>query len=545
LSETKASGSGSIKSGVKIERKASGLVRAVGRFDALMMCVAAISVGAGQAFIADSVVTLSPGVSLYLWLILGFLVCLPHAFLYGQLGALVARSGGDYVFVSRNTWPWLGFAMNFAFAVGASLVLGGMQPWNATWVTSGTLWAVGLATKDASLINMAQFVIQPQMVFLIGTIALFGVLLIMLLPHSLVLRINNAMIILGTAGTVLIALISLIVGSAGFKANWDSLVGGMGYVKFNDVIPLAKSIGLTMGTGLAPTLGILLMPFWLYFGYHVSNFFSGEMEDVGTSAPISTVGALVFLLVSHLMATWATINMVGQEWWTSASYIYFQSRLVGAAPPFNIYNAFIASVAMPNIAMVWIVNILWSMWAFSLWLSYFYFISRCFFAHAFDRVLPVKMAYVTSRTHAPVVALLVTFLIAEIGLALSVYTTSLVQLNWTLMAVSLMAIAAATSLVYPFINRKAFEAAPGIARLKLGPIPLLSISGAVTLAVFISVIAAFLLNPASYGTITPLSVSYIAGIFLAGVVIFHFSRWYRSKTEGVDILMLYQEIPPA
>ena len=529
----------------KIVRKASGLVRAVGKFDALMMCVAAISVGAGQAFIADSVMTLSPGVDLYLWLFLGFLVCLPHAILYGQLGALVARSGGDYVFVSRNTWPWLGFAMNFTFAVGASLVLGGMQPWNATWVTSGTLWAVGLATKDPSLIQWAQVVVQPLNVFIIGSIALFGVLLIMFLPHRWVLRVNNAMIILGSIGTLLIAVIALMVGSAGFKANWDALVGGMGYVKFDEVIPLAKKVGLVMGTGLGPTVGILLMPFWLYFGYHVSNFFSGEMEDVGTSAPISTVGALAFLLVSHLVADWSILSMVGQEWWTSASYIYFQARLAGKVSPFNVYNSFLASVAMPNLGLIWVVNILWSMWAFSLWLSYFYFISRCFFAQAFDRVLPASIAYVTKRTHAPAVALVVTFIIAEIGLALSVYTTSLVQLNWTLMAVSMMAIAAGTSIVYPFINKEGFEAAPRIARARIAGVPLLSISGAVTLAVFIWVASMFILNPASFGTITPMSISIIVGIFAAGAIIFYLSRWFRMKKEGVDIMMLYREIPPA
>jgi amino acid transporter len=529
----------------KIVRKASGLVRAVGKFDALMMCVAAISVGAGQAFIADSVMTLSPGVNLYLWLFLGFLVCLPHAFLYGQLGALVARSGGDYVFVSRNILPWLGFAMNFAFAVGASLVLGGMQPWDATWVTSGTLWAVGVVTKDASLIQWAQIAVQPMNVFLIGTLVLFAVLLIMFLPHHWVLRVNNAMIILGSIGTLLIAAIAWTVGPAGFKANWDALVGGMGYVKFDDVIPLAKENGLVMGTGLGPTVSILLMPFWLYFGYHVSNFFSGEMEDVGKSAPISTVGALVFLLVSHLIADWSILSMVGQEWWTSASYTYFVVRQAGGSPPFNVYTSFLTSVAMPNVAVVWIVNILWSMWAFSLWLSYFYFISRCFFAQAFDRVLPSKIAYVTKSTHAPAVALVVTFIIAEIGLALSVYTTSLVQLNWNLMSVSLMSIAAVTAVVYPFINKAGFEAAPRVARAKIGGIPLLSISGLVTLAVFFWVASMFVTNPASFGTITPTSIGVIVGIFLAGVIIFHIGRWYRLKSEGIDILMLYKEIPPA
>ena len=67
-------------SDTKIVRNASGLVRAVGKFDALMMCIAAISIGVGQAFMSDYVQTVSPGVDLVLWLILGLFICLPSGF---------------------------------------------------------------------------------------------------------------------------------------------------------------------------------------------------------------------------------------------------------------------------------------------------------------------------------------------------------------------------------------------------------------------------------------------------------------------------------
>ena len=114
-----------------------------------------------------------------------------------------------------------------------------------------------------------------------------------------------------------------------FKASWDSVVGGMGYIKYGEVIPSAQQSGLVMGTGLNPTLFILLLPFLMYFGYQVSNFFSGEMEDVGKSAPLSSIGELLFCVVANLLPAAAITHMVGQEWWTSASYLVVSGRAAG------------------------------------------------------------------------------------------------------------------------------------------------------------------------------------------------------------------------
>ena len=492
-----------VMSNTKIVRNASGLVRAVGKFDALMMCVAAISIGVGQAFMSDYVQTVSPGVDLVLWLILGLFICLPSAVFYGQLGAAVARSGGDYIFVSRNSWPWLGFAMNWTFTIGAALFLGSMQIWNSTLVVSGTLWALGLSTKNPTMTQWAQIAVLPTNIFIIGAVVLFAVLLVMLLPHRAVLRVNNVMIILGSIGVVLVSAIAFMTSPEAFKASWDSVVGGMGYIKYGEVVPSAQQGGLVMGTGLNPTLFILLLPFLMYFGYQVSNFFSGEMEDVGKSAPLSSIGALLFCVVANILPAAAITHMVGQEWWTSASYLIVSGRAAGAAPPFNAYSSFLASIAVSqNVWLVAVINFLWSMWAFSLWLAYFYFISRCFFAHAFDRVLPIKMAHVTSRTHAPSVALVITWAIAMLGLALSIYTPLFVQFNFSLVIVWMMAIAAAVGIVFPFISKDRFEATPTVARIKIGSVPVFSVVSAITLAVCIAMTAEFLVSPAAYGAIS-------------------------------------------
>ena len=99
----------------------------------------------------------------------------------------------------------------------------------------------------------AQVAVQPTNVFIIGAVVLFAVLLVMLLPHRPVLRVNNAMIILGSVGVVLMSAIALTTSPEAFKTSWDQVVGGMGFIKYESVIPSAQQSGFVMGTELAPT----------------------------------------------------------------------------------------------------------------------------------------------------------------------------------------------------------------------------------------------------------------------------------------------------
>ena len=147
-----------------------------------------------------------------------------------------------------------------------------------------------------------------------------------------------------------------------------------------------------------------------------------------------------------------------------------------------------------------------------MWLAYFYFISRCFFAHAFDRVLPIKMAHVTNRTHAPSVALVITWAIAMLGLALSIYTPVFVQFNFSLVIVWMMAIAAAVGIVFPFISKDRFEATPKVARIEVGSVPVFSVSQRGAVWPYIAMTRS-LVSPAAYGAISAGSLGSIWRFF--------------------------------
>lgn len=93
-------------------RAATGLVREAGLLDALVYNVNFISIGLMVALMFLYMPSYG-GVSLPLSLVLCALLALPTAATYGMLAAIMPRSGGDYVYVSRVLGPAWGMMSNW------------------------------------------------------------------------------------------------------------------------------------------------------------------------------------------------------------------------------------------------------------------------------------------------------------------------------------------------------------------------------------------------------------------------------------------------
>jgi amino acid transporter len=99
-------------------RQATGLVREDSVFDATIFNLIWASLPLGIAI----VVYYGPGLylrtNLYVALLIAGLVALPIAATYALLASAMPRSGADYIWVSRNLHPALGFMSNLSFNRG-------------------------------------------------------------------------------------------------------------------------------------------------------------------------------------------------------------------------------------------------------------------------------------------------------------------------------------------------------------------------------------------------------------------------------------------
>src|SRR6266446_4210978 len=91
-------------------RNATGLVREVSMWDALIMNVAV-----GSVFLLLQAPAIFPGGSMVLSVVIGTVImAFTLLWVYSEFAAAMPRSGGDYVFVSRALHPFLGWPLSWS-----------------------------------------------------------------------------------------------------------------------------------------------------------------------------------------------------------------------------------------------------------------------------------------------------------------------------------------------------------------------------------------------------------------------------------------------
>jgi amino acid transporter len=101
----------------------------------------------------------------------------------------------------------------------------------------------------------------------------------------------------------------------------------------------------------------------------------------------------------------------------------------------------------------------------------------------------------------------------------------------------------AAAAIFPFRRKQIFESAPKIVTYKVGPIPVLTIVGAVgvVLSLFISYST---ILPAFNGfPINPIYVVSMLFVMVAGLIIYAISYLYQ-RSRGVPMDLANKELPP-
>ena len=118
-------------------------------------------------------------------------------------------------------------------------------------------------------------------------------------------------------------------------------------------------------------------------------------------------------------------------------------------------------------------------------------------ASSLDRVLPDKLAYVNSRTHSPIVALIVSAIGCEAFLYLIIYQTSSTSYFDTAGLATQIAyiLISVTAILFPYRKKQIYEASPA-AKYKIGGLPILTIAGILALIVNLFIAYIFINGPA-------------------------------------------------
>ena len=529
-------------------RDATGLVRSISSFDGFNIAFSFVNVLSSIVWVCSWTPVGYPGANTaYALLAAGPLVMLV-AVIYAVMSNAIPRSGGDYVWVSRLLHPAVGFMqnfyMNFAFIYWLALIISWVPNW---WLSALFAW-LGVATGSSYLTGLSSTIATPTWTFIIGTLLISYVFVILIAGMKNLARIQLVLFLIANAGMILIIGLMFATPTSTFIANFNTYMQNSGSTTtYQSIIDTAKTVGYVPGWSLAPTLIALPYGFGAYGGYNWSSYISGEIKDARRKMSWTIIPTGLISIAFYTLMALGIFHLAGYDFYNGIQYIYYLKpdaypKALILPPLINYFVTFATSNFWLAfiILIAYVVNGIWFIGGMPT------FISRCWFAWAFDRVIPSKLAEVSERLNVPVYIVILEGIFTWIALYLLIFTQFFAyQANVYVGWMVCYAIVGLSVTIFPWKKRELFESViPPRFKKRIAGVPLLSILGGIMCVFFIFMIYAAASNQALGGAMTWASVGVgIFGIFIIALAIYAISYFYH-KRMGIDIRMAFEDIPP-
>lgn len=525
-------------------RESTGLVKNVSFLDSISLNFSNMSVGPLLTTIAGSTVATMvlvdvSGLNLVVASAIAFLLSIPQIIVYTMMSRRYPRAGGDYVWLSRTFGGFTGSTLSFwgytmetlafiAFVVilldyaiggvGASMGFGYGFPttswvalFNAPVTSGGSFWQ-----------------------FAVGAIAFTIIIAINMLKPKAGYKFVTVLAVFG-AFTLVVAMAVLLAGGHSAMVNYTDCTGAYsggtnclglnGTSSFNTVaasyVPSSGGIDLNWGDMIyiLPVMFAFVYP-WLNAAPAVASEIKGS-RALKWNVPISAVIAFVFATSSF-----AVLYAVGGIPFINGVFHDVAYQTIGV-------NFFSLAMGVANNAYVaWLIGLGWIALQFAVIAYAVIIFSRYMLAQSFDRFLPARLSYVSSKYGSPIIAHAVDWVVtvALVGIT-AYYYGSIAGIFGSIIA---------SMIYFAFVGLAALVHA---IRKETGPSKaILAVAGFLNIAVFGFLSYQFLAAPAFTG-IDNLTIIYTVGTLLVGALIYLASSRYH-KARGMDISLNYKELPP-
>ena len=546
-------------------RSATGLVRSSSWVD--MMFLNLVSFGGFwsiiYAFTYAPLYGGDPAVSLLLTAP-GILALLGVYFIFNTS---MPRSGGDYVYISRVLNPALGLAANFVgWAIFLWFWIGDAASVFSSQGLSQILSVFHALTGSSSAGSLSAWFPVPINNFIVGTIAIVGFTLLVIMSSRAYYRIQNILMAIAVIGIAITAilLISAVANPSSFVNSFNSYATHVNAGLSPNAYDNISAAGAAVAPTHSPTnLGanLLLVPLWftVLFWVFSSNYLGGELKNASKTAGKALFASFGIVFASTIVILEAAYYGLGFNFMVGIDYIYYgySPNTLGATP--NL--ALIAGILSNNSLLVIFLGIgivsgflLVAPWAMTI-------MSRILFAYSFDRVVPVSLADVSSRFSTPVKAILVASIGGEIMLvflsgifggttssaAFALYSyASIGDIGITFVIVSIAAI------LYPYRKKDLYNTTASVKR-KIAGVPMITWLGLLALIYSVATVVWYTYDQTFYFFGCPaggvVACDYnpflivLSVLFVATIGYYYVLRSYRGR-QGVPIDAVFSEIPP-
>lgn len=520
-------------------REATGLVREVGFFDAFLLNLFWLNIGLGIGITFSFAPAAFPGSNIIVGVIIATFFSIINVAMYGLLSASMPRSNVEYVAVSRILHPAIGFVTDWAkvwsnsfiIVLGTFLFVGdGVSP---------ALTSIGLLLGNDAILNAAFTVFDPMPQFLIGAAAILFFGILMASGSRNFFTIQKVFFILGSIAVVLAIFLFATSNNAAFVQALEAVEGEGVY---QATIQAARDAGFSPGapsfTALVGAIAVAL--FTMPWGFATAAI-GGEVREAQRTQPLAMMLAVAVTGIVIVIAGLVITNVVGKDFLAATGYLFnigdFDNLPLGA-PYFN----FFASILTSNPIIIVLIAIGFISWTF-MWIPVNILTgSRSIFAWSFDRVIPERLADVSDRTHTPVLTIGLITASALIFWAIWVFTGAFFLTSFIMMGFFGIVVTSIAATLFPYLRKTQYEASP-ISRYTFLGLPLITVLGAVNV-LFFGAMVVFSATNADYGANSPAAWITFAVVYTTGIVVFFVSKAIRKSRDGIDLDLVYQEIPP-
>ena len=538
-------------------RNATGLVREVSKWDALIMNTLGMNVALGAIFLLLQAPGNFPGGNMLLAIIIGTLVmAFTLLWVYAEFAAAMPRAGGDYVFVSRTLHPFVGWLMSWSQGLWLIFFWIGFNAWFAlTFAAPVAMTTMGAITGHPGWINasndlLGQYTVlgitTQWWVIVLGTVLTFAFAALLVYGSQSYWRVQKWLFGIAGLSIVIVAGLLLFRGSQIAQA-WTSFAQSNKGLAYSNVISTAKSLGFTgTGAGFSLTATLLMLP-WVFFvvGYaQGSAQIGGEVKRASRTQYFAMVGgvlingavlALIVLIYQHA---------VGKDWASSLSYLNNNApaklALPGGVPPSINMIASLLTGSIPLLLVIGVGFILWALMGTPLSTLQ---ATRYMLAWSLDRLVPRQLGEVNDRFHTPVKAIVLCGITGEIALIALIQVPQASLLGALLAQILAFIVVSIAGAAFPYRLPAIWESGGG---RRIGGVPAVTLAGIGGVVALGGLMLLFILNNtinSTFAVTRGISLWFMTSVVVLGAI-WYAVAWTVNRNKGVDLALAYREIPP-
>ncbi|HEX5782009.1 MAG TPA: APC family permease [Solirubrobacteraceae bacterium] len=526
-------------------RRSSGLVREFGGTDVFVFNTIGYALGLVLALIPLLMAGAVPEANVLLVVALGTVLTVANALTYGYLAAAMPRSGGEYVYLGRVVHPGVGFTANWGFTWSQLLGLALYASFTVNFGISVAFLTLGNVLEASGLVTAGEDVAEQWPTFLLGTLMIVAVLGVLCAGPRVVRRVLNILFIPALLGSFVTLLVLLTTSHDEFVANFNTFMATQADGQtYDSILAGATDAGYVAE---ASTIGAILLAipigYYIYIGFTYSSYIGGEVKEPAKTQPKVIALTLAFAAAMYLICLWRFYDIVDKDFINSVVYLDNNTddgSGLPVSPVLNLFTGIMTGSTILNVLMA----LSFFLWHFLLLFVIAMICTRNLFAWSVDRVAPDALTKVDRRFHSPWVATLVIIACAEVLLALYVFTTIFQDVsNYIVLFSVAFWIASFAAILLPYRRPEIFASAPDYVQRRIGGIPVITLLGVGNLILFSMVLYSAFKLPAFSGPTGSDAVIFVIGVYAAGVIWYLVAR-ALNKRRGVDLDLLYREIPP-